>query len=83
MSNPQLITDVVFDERGMTCTYKIKRTWTIAEGSGSAPAWPPANPCCEQCYDMPPPGFACTECGAKAPMPELPSAAQLLASRTP
>lgn len=64
-------------------SYKVERTWIIAEGSGWGPDLLRGNLSCTQCYDMPPPGFACIECGAKPPMPELPSAAQLLASDTP
>lgn len=33
------------------------------------------KPCCEQCNDAPPPGFACTKCGAGSSTPEPPCAA--------
>jgi hypothetical protein len=80
MSRPILVSDF----SGMTCIgYRVERTWIVAEALGAPPVSLLSNPSCGRCYDMPPPGFACNDCGAKAPTPELPSAAQLLASRTP
>lgn len=69
MSKPELTADCVFDDRGMTCTHQITRTWIIAKGAGPQPAtWPLSNPSCNRCYDMPPPGFTCNECGVGAPL---------------
>lgn len=67
---PTLITDVVFGNRRLTSSYQIERTWILAEGPGAPSAWPLSSPSCEQCYDMPPPGFTCNECGAGASTPE-------------
>ena len=76
MSKPQLSTGLAIDERGgMTWDYRIERTWTLAKGPGRAPAWPLSNPSCEQCYDMPPPGFTCNECRAGSATPEPPPSA--------
>jgi hypothetical protein len=50
---------------------EISVDWLVAaaEVLGVEPASLLGKPSCEQCYDAPPRGFACTKCGSSAPTP--------------
>jgi len=51
---------------------EISVDWLVAaaEVLGVPPASLLGKPSCGQCYDSPPPGFACTTCGVTAPRQE-------------
>jgi transcriptional regulator with XRE-family HTH domain len=56
-------------ERGIRREISVDWLMAAAEVLNVPPASLLGKPSCEQCYDVPPPGFACTKCGSSAPTP--------------
>lgn len=62
-------------EIGMRKEISVDWLMAAAEALDVPPASLLGRPSCEQCLDVPPPGFSCTTCGTSAPRPGPPCAA--------